>query len=95
MIALRYFRTRRPVLIYRSRCRPCRRLSRVARLLSLGVVVAFADVSAEAEHFWGDYPELRDRLILISGSSITTDRAVFTGIPAAVLRCLLPRRLHH
>ncbi|HYR26870.1 MAG TPA: hypothetical protein VEU30_00305 [Thermoanaerobaculia bacterium] len=90
MISRRYFGTDRPVLIFRSRCRPCRRLSRLARILSLGTVATFAEVSAEAQRFWADRPELRDQLTLISGSSITTGPAVFARIPAAVLRCVLP-----
>lgn len=92
MISARYFGTRRPVLVFRSRCRPCRRLQRLARVLSLGVIVTFPEVSAEARRFWDDFPQFRDQLLLISGSTITAGPSVFAHVPLAVLRALWPIR---
>ena len=94
MITRRYFGTDRPVLIFRSRCRPCRRLSRIARILSFGTVAVVADASAEAQRFWSDRPEVRNQLTLINGSRVTAGIAVFAHIPIATLRCLLQLHRH-
>jgi predicted DCC family thiol-disulfide oxidoreductase YuxK len=76
----------RPSLFYKDTCPPCRQLSRVALVLSLGHVRRVPIRSEEAEAFYASYPEQRGRLVLRHGADVWFGLDVLKAIPGAVLR---------
>jgi hypothetical protein len=76
----------RPSLFYKDWCWPCRRLSWVALLLSLGHVRRVPMSSAEAAAFYAQYPHQRGRLVLIHGPQSWFGANALKAIPWVVLK---------
>ena len=76
----------RPSLFYKNSCPPCRQLSRVALVLSLGHIRRVPLDSSEAEVIYAQYPARRGQLMLRHGERVWFGLDVLRAIPMAVLR---------
>lgn len=83
----------RPSLFYKNTCPPCRQLSRVALVLSLGHIRRVPLDSAEAEVIYAEYRDKRGQLMLRHGARVWFGLDVLRAIPMAVVRTWL-RALH-
>ena len=83
----------RPSLFYKNTCPPCRQLSRVALVLSLGHIRRVPLDSAEAEVIYAEFPDKRGQLMLRHGARVWFGLDVLRAIPMAVVRTWL-RALH-
>src|SRR4051812_20610176 len=79
----------RPSLFYKKGCPPCRQLSRVALVLSLGHIRRVPLDSAEAEAIYAGYPDKRGQLMLRHGARLWFGLDVLRAIPMAVVRTWL------
>jgi len=75
----------RPTLFYKHTCPPCQWMSRLACLLSLGVIRRRPLDSREAEELYRRFPEHAGQLVLIDLDRVTFGRMVFAAVPGAVL----------
>jgi len=75
----------RPTLFYKSTCPPCRWMSRLSVVLSLGIFRRIAINSAEAKELYSRYPDQRGKLVLIHPYGVTFGRKVFAVTPFAIL----------
>ena len=84
-----------PRLFYQPACPPCRWMSRLVVMLSLGVVRRVAVDGEEARQIHERYPDSRGQILLIDRGRVTFGRRVFAALPLAVLsapaRALLSR----
>lgn len=76
----------RPTLTYKPTCPPCRWMSRLAGVLSLGVVRRVPVEGAEAEALYDRYPDHRGELVLRDGDDTWFQRRVFLAIPLVISR---------
>lgn len=76
---------RRPKLFYKSTCPPCCWMSRLAVILSFGIIRRVAISSAEAKTLYRQYPEHEGELVLIHPHGVTFGRKVFAAVPLVVL----------
>lgn len=79
----------RPSLFYKNTCPPCRQLSRVALVLSVGHIRRVPLDSAEADIIYAEYPDKRGQLMLRHGARVWFGLDVLRAIPAAVVRTWL------
>lgn len=72
-------------LFYKSYCAPCRFLSRLAVILSLGAIRRVPLGSAEAAALHGEHPEWRGQLLMLDRDGVRIGPQVFRAVPLAVL----------
>jgi hypothetical protein len=76
---------RRPKLFYKSTCPPCCWMSRLAVILSFGIIRRLAISSAEAKTLYRQYPEHEGQLVLVHPHGVTFGRKVFAAVPLVVI----------
>lgn len=77
---------RRANLFYKSTCPPCRWMSRLAVILSFGIIRRTPVSSAEAKALYQQYPEHDGQLILTYPHGVAFGRMVFAAVPLVVLK---------
>jgi hypothetical protein len=77
---------REAILFYKPTCRPCRWMSYLAVLLSLGTMRRVGITGGEADQIYERHPEQRGRLVLVLGDRLVFGRRVFLAVPVAVVR---------
>ena len=88
--------TDRPTLFYKPTCPPCRWMSKMAVILSLGVIRRVPIDSREAAALYRHHPDNEGQLMLREGTRVTFQRRVFAAVPRIILTAgprLLLRRL--
>jgi hypothetical protein len=75
----------RPALFYKHDCPPCQWMSRLAVILSLGVIRRVPLDSAEAKELYRKFPEHEGQLVLIGVGRPVFGRMVFAALPRTVL----------
>ncbi|MEM6793143.1 MAG: hypothetical protein AAF725_04140 [Acidobacteriota bacterium] len=87
--------TDRPTLFFKPTCPPCRWMSKLAVILSLGVIRRVPIDSQEAAALYRNYPDKEGQLMLQEGTRVTFQRRVFAAVPRVILtagpRLLLSR----
>lgn len=78
-------RPSRPTLFYKGTCGPCRWMSLLAVLFSLGLIRRNPIDSAEAKALYARYPEHEGQLVLLEANRVTFGRRVFAAVPRVVL----------
>lgn len=82
-------------LVYDAGCPPCRTLSRLAVVLSLGTIRRVAGETPQAAALRARHAARRGELLLTDGARAWTGPAVFAAVPRAILAALLHRPLPH
>ena len=82
-------------LVYDAGCPPCRTLSRLAVVLSLGAIRRLASEMPEAAALRARHASRRGELLLTNGARAWTGPAVFAAVPRAILAALLRRPPAH
>ena len=72
-------------LFYKNTCPPCRWMSKLAVILSLGTIRRVPIQGTEAATFYKNYPAHEGQLVLIQGHHITFGRKVFAGVPKCIV----------
>jgi len=75
---------RRAALFFKRQCPPCAFVSRLAVVLSLGVIRRVPLDSAQARDFYAQYPALEGMPVLVHGARVVAGPAVFLAIPRVV-----------
>jgi hypothetical protein len=75
----------RPTLFYKNTCGPCGWMSRLAVVLSLGVIRRQPIDSAAAKALYARYPEHDGQLVLADGDRVTFGRRVFAEVPRVIV----------
>jgi hypothetical protein len=72
-------------LFYKPYCQPCRFLSRLAVILSLGAIRRVPLDSAEAAALHQQHPEWRGQLLMLGRDGVRIGPQVFRAVPLAVI----------
>ena len=76
-------------LFYKSSCPPCRWMSKLATILSLGAIKRVSIMGKEAKAIYEKYPEHSGQLVLINGERVTFGRLVFAEVPRCIINAWL------
>ncbi|MDP9611075.1 hypothetical protein JOF35_003352 [Streptomyces demainii] len=74
-----------PVLFYKATCPPCRSLSRLAVIVSLGVIRRVPIGSDAGRALYARYPGHEGQLILLETRRVTFGRRVFAAVPRVIV----------
>ncbi|MEO1087725.1 MAG: hypothetical protein AAFY88_26120 [Acidobacteriota bacterium] len=88
--------TERPTLFFKPTCPPCGWMSKLAVVLSLGVIRRVPIDSEEAAVIYRDHPGRDGQLMLREGRRVTFQRRVFAAVPRIIVTAgprLVGRRL--
>lgn len=72
-------------VFYRETCPPCRLLSRLAVLFSLGAIRRVPLGSGEAAALHVEHPEWRGQLLMLDGDAVYLGPRVCRAVPMAIL----------
>lgn len=75
----------RPTLFFKRGCPPCRCMSALVVLLSLGLVTRVPIDSDEARELYRRYPHQEGQLVLLERRRVTFGRRVFLAVPRVLL----------
>ncbi|MGH1386567.1 hypothetical protein [Kordia sp.] len=81
-------KNKRPIrarLFYKSTCPPCKWMSKLATILSLGTIKRISIYGEEAETLYQQYPDHRGQLVLKVGKKVTFGRSVFAEVPRCIV----------
>ncbi len=75
----------RPVIFYNGVCPPCQWMSRLAVLLSLGLIRRAPLAALDSTRLYEKFPQARGQIVLLYQRRVAYGRPVFASLPGVVL----------
>ncbi len=85
---------RRPRLLFKSTCPPCRRISNLVVLISLGTIRRVPLDSSEARKVYALFPEHEGEPVLINEQQAIFGWQIFIALPVMIMRVWLRAALY-